>query len=182
VTSKAQILTEDQISQIMCPYVQWSVRLEQAFGLRRKEGLLIRIWDADEGDGLYLRPSATKGGRPRTIPIRMPEQRTLLDALKAWLPSKDSSLIPPHLNYIQQRRRYDRLTREAGLHNLHGLRHHYSQQRLAEETGYVAPVAGGPSRRSMTREQRARDTEARRRVSRELGHNRYQITATYIGT
>jgi hypothetical protein len=179
-TSKAQVLTEEQISKIACPYVQWSVRLEQAFGLRRKEGLLIQMWDADEGDALYLHK--TKGKVPRTIPIRTPEQRALLDALKAWLPSKQSSLIPPHLNYIQQRRRYDRLIREAGLHNLHGLRHAYSQRRFEEEAGFPSPLAGGPHSKDLTKDQRAVNRQARLTVSKELGHHRYSISSTYIGT
>jgi hypothetical protein len=180
--SKAQVITEAQIAQIPDPWVQWSVRLQVAYGLRREEALKIRPWQADQGDHVALQASWCKGGRAREIPITKPEQRQLLDALKMWVPTKRSSLIPAHLTYIEQRRRYDRLTREVGLHHLHGARHAFAQSRLAEETGYDAPVAGGPSRRTMTREERARDTEARRVVSRELGHGRYQIIGNYCGT
>jgi len=34
---------------------------------------------ADQGDRLTLKPSWTKGGKARTIPIRTPEQREVLD-------------------------------------------------------------------------------------------------------
>ena len=47
-----------------------SLRLQQAFGLRREEALKIQPRWADRGEHLHLKASWTKGGRERTVPIR----------------------------------------------------------------------------------------------------------------
>jgi site-specific recombinase XerC len=180
--SKAQILPDGVLDEIADQYLRYSVQLQALFGLRREECLKIRVWQADQGSSLALQASWCKGGRYREVPIRTPEQRALLDTIKGWLPSHTTSMIPPHLNYIQQRQRYDQQTREAGLHNLHGLRHAYAQTRLEEEAGHPAPLAGGPHRKDMMSEQRKRDTQARLQVSKELGHSRLQIIGTYCGS
>ena len=43
------------------------------------------------------------------------------------------------------------------------------------------PAAGGPSAKQLSPEQKAVDREARLTISRELGHEREQITAVYLG-
>jgi integrase len=179
--SKAQTMTPAVLSQIGDPWVRWSVALQIAFGLRMEEALKIHVWESDQGDRLVV-TRGTKGGRDRIVPIRTPAQRDLLDQIKAFVPTKASSLIPAHLAYHTQRDRYVYHTRAVGLTKLHGLRHAYAATRFAEEAGYAAPLAGGLSRKTMTREERQQDTGARRTVSEELGHSRPRITATYIGT
>jgi hypothetical protein len=82
---------------------------------------------------------------------------------------------------VQQLRVYEGNTLRAGLSQMHGLRHAYAQHRYAELTGWQAPAAGGPTARSLTPEQRAMDRQARLTISRELGHEREQITAAYLG-
>jgi len=64
---------------------------------------------------------------------------------------------------------------------MHGLRHAYAQRRYEELTGWRSPVAGGPSSRSLTQEQKEQDREVRLIISRELGHEREQVTAVYLG-
>jgi len=64
---------------------------------------------------------------------------------------------------------------------MHGLRHAYAQQRYEELTGWKSPIAGGPSSKSLTREQRDQDHQARLVISREMGHEREQVTAIYLG-
>jgi hypothetical protein len=64
---------------------------------------------------------------------------------------------------------------------MHGLRHRYAQYRYEALTGWKSPAAGGPSARALTFEQRAQDAWARQTISRELGHERLQITAIYLG-
>lgn len=64
---------------------------------------------------------------------------------------------------------------------MHGLRHHYAQNRYLTLTGWKAPAAGGISSRELTPLQRSQDRIARQIISRELGHERTQITATYLG-
>jgi hypothetical protein len=64
---------------------------------------------------------------------------------------------------------------------MHGLRHRYAQGKYEALTGWPAPAAGGPLTKALSPEQRARDAWARQIVSRELGHERLQITVIYLG-
>ena len=91
------------------------------------------------------------------------------------------SLIPSSRNYIKQLRIYEGHTLRAGLSKMHGLRHAYAQRRYEELTGWKSPAAGGPRSESLSREQRDHDHQARLIISRELGHERNQITAFYLG-
>jgi integrase len=141
----------------------------------------IRVGQADQGAWLALQASWTKGGRARQIPIRTAAQRKLLERIKAFLPTKESSLIPAHLSYVQHLRRYESLTVRAGFHKLHGLRHAYAQERFYELAGFASPAAGGPPREALTAQQREADYEARMLISEELGHGREAITAVYLG-
>jgi hypothetical protein len=64
---------------------------------------------------------------------------------------------------------------------MHGLRHTYAQNRYQELTGWEAPNRGGPLHQQLTSHQKALDQQARLQISRELGHEREQITAVYLG-
>jgi integrase len=134
---------------------------------------------ADRGDHLILKASWTKGGKERTVPVRTAGQRELLD--RAHKLAGRGSLIPGSRNYVQQLRIYEGQTLRAGLSQLHGLRHAYAQQRYEELTGWKAPAAGGPLSKTLTPEQRDQDRGTRLIISRELGHEREQITAVYLG-
>jgi site-specific recombinase XerC len=177
--SKAQNLDDKQLSQISDAYVRLSIRLQAAFGLRREESIKFSPSYAMQGDHIKLKPSWTKGGRARTVPITNDEQRQLLAEVKAL--AKGGSLIPAKLNYVQQLHRYERQLRNAGLTKLHGLRHAYAQRRYLELTGWKAPVVGGPTLKQLNPEQRALDHEARAMISNELGHARAEISAVYLG-
>ena len=178
-TSKAKDLKRDQLALVKDEYVRMSLRLQQAFGLRREEALKIQPRWADRGDQLQLKASWTKGGRERTVPIRTQEQRSLLEQAKRL--AGFGSLIPRGRQYIEQLRIYERHTANAGLSKMHGLRHAYAQQRYRELTGWPAPHAGGPSKKAMTETQQQADQRARLIISSELGHVRAQITAVYVG-
>jgi hypothetical protein len=91
------------------------------------------------------------------------------------------ALIPLNKNYIQQLRIYERHTTLAGLNKLHGLRHQYAQQRYEALTGWKAPAVGGFVKKEMNPEQKEKDLESRLLISKELGHEREQITAVYLG-
>ncbi len=156
-----------------------SLALQQAFGLRREEAIKFQPSYADEGDRVVLKGSWTKGGRPRVVPITTPEQRAVLD--QAHRLARAGSLIPAHKSYIQQRHTYDGQCKTAGLSHMHGLRHHYAQARYQALTGWKAPAAGGPVARALTSAQRLQDSLARQTISRELGHERPEITAVYLG-
>jgi site-specific recombinase XerC len=169
----------DRLARIGDPYIRVSLALQQAFGLRREEAIKFRPSYADQGDRIVLKGSWTKGGRPREVPITTPQQRAVLD--QAHRIAGVGSLIPAHKTYIQQRHTYDGQCKAAGLSHMHGLRHHYAQARYQALTGWKAPAAGGPVARTLTTAQRSQDSLARQTISRELGHERPEITAVYLG-
>jgi integrase len=177
--TKAKSVLEADLAKVRDEHVRMSLALQQAFGLRREEAIKFMPGYADRGDHLILKASWTKGGKERTVPIRSAEQRELLD--RAHKLAGRGSLIPGSRNYVQQLRIYEGQTLRAGLSQLHGLRHAYAQQRFEELTGWKAPAAGGPTSKILTPEQRDQDREARLIISKELGHEREQITAVYLG-
>ena len=63
-----------------------------------------------------------------------------------------------------------------------GLRHAYAQTRYEKLTGWKAPAAGGPTSLALSPspEQKAVDREVRLIISRELGHEREQVTSIYL--
>jgi integrase len=167
------------LDKVNDPCVRMSLTLQQAFGLRREESIKFRPCYADRGDAITLKGSWTKGGRERTVPVTTTEQRAVLD--QAHQLAGAGSLIPAHKTYIQQRHTYDGQCKAAGLSNMHGLRHRYAQRRYEALTGWKAPAAGGLHSRELTPTQRMLDTRARQTISQELGHERTQITAVYLG-
>ena len=177
--TKAQELDQSKLAEITDPNVHLSVRLQAAFGLRREEAIKFNPSYADQGDHIRLKSGWTKGGRPRTMPITNDAQRELLEEAKVL--AKGGALIPPHLKYVQQLRRYERQLRNVGLVKLHGLRHAYAQRRYEELTGWKSPAAGGPASKSLDPDQRALDREVRELLARELGHGRESISAVYLG-
>ncbi len=178
-TSKARTLDGDQLSRVTDPYTAMSLRLQEAFGLRREESIKVRPGWADRGDALHLKASWTKGGRERDVPITNDQQRQVLDEAKAL--AQGGSLIPMQMNYRDQLNRFKAQTARAGMDRVHGLRHAYAQARSLEMTGWKAPAAGGPRSKDLSPEQKKIDREARLAISRELGHEREQITAVYLG-
>ncbi|HNP34887.1 MAG TPA: phage integrase N-terminal domain-containing protein [Woeseiaceae bacterium] len=169
----------DHLEKITDPYVKMSLELQQAFGLRREEAIKIRPRMADKGDTLWLKASWTKGGRARDVPIRNERQREILDRARALAGA--GSLIPADTTYIQQLKRYEGQCIRAGLSRAHRFRHGYAQERYRELTGWEAPAAGGPAKKSLSLDQRAQDISARQTIARELGHGRVEVSAVYLG-
>lgn len=170
---------QDNLVRVTDAYVRISLELQREFGLRREEATKFQPRYADRGDHLRIKGSWTKGGRERVIPITTPEQRPTLD--RAHKLVGEGSLIPVGRTYIEQRHVYDRQCKLADLKHMHGLRHAYAQRRYEALTGWKSPAAGGPSTRSLTPSQRLADFEARQIISRELGHERVEITKVYLG-
>ncbi len=177
--SKAKSVLEADLAKVRDEHVRVSLALQQAFGLRREGAIKFIPSYADQGDHLVLKPSWTKGGKARVIPVRTENQREVLN--RAHRLAGKGSLIPGNRNYRQQLRIYEGHTLRAGLSKMHGLRHAYAQQRFKELTGWKSPAAGGPSSKSLTREQKDQNHQARLIISHELGHEREQITAVYLG-
>lgn len=167
------------LERVNDPHARMSLSLQQAFGLRREESIKFQPSYADCGHCIVLKSSWAKGGRARKVPVTTPEQRTVLN--QAHRLAGMGSLIPPHKTYIQQRHTYDGECKAAGLSHMHGLRHHYAQARYEALTGWKAPSAGGRPTRMLTDAERAQDMSARETISHELGHERIEITAVYLG-
>jgi len=177
--SKAKSVTRPQLDKVRDEHVRMSLELQQAFGLRREEAMKFQPSFADQGDHIVLKPSWTKGGRGRMIPVRSEEQRDVLNRARRL--AGLGSLIPSNRNYVQQMRIYEGNTCRAGLSKMHGLRHAYAQNRYEELTGWKAPAAAGPLTKDLTSEQREIDREVRLQISRELGHDREAVVSAYIG-
>lgn len=177
--SKAKEVTQEQLGRIQDEYVRMSLELQRAFGLRREEAMKFIPSYADQGNHIRLKGSWTKGGRPRTVPVRTEDQREILDRARDLAGS--GSLIPSHRSYVQHLRVYENSTNRAGLSKMHGLRHAYAQERYEELAGWKCPAAGGPDNKSQSPAQREKDLEARLTISWELGHGREQITTVYLG-
>ncbi|ECK2143013.1 integrase [Salmonella enterica subsp. enterica serovar Enteritidis] len=183
--SKAETLAGKDLSTIS-PWVALSLRLQEAFGLRREESMKFRVsWalkgqSPDSISAISLKASWTKGGRPRSIPVLTQEQRQLLAEVRQLAGS--GSLIPPDRSYREHLRVFERETASVGTGHTHGLRHAYAQRRYEELTGRKPPVLGGRSRRAMRRDESRKDDEIRRQISEELGHSRISITSIYLGT
>jgi len=177
--SKAKTVDATDLGKVRDPHVRMSLELQSAFGLRREEAIKFAPSYADQGDHLLLKASWTKGGKARVIPVRTADQRDVLDRTHRL--AGGGSLIPSARNYRQQLGVYERHTANAGLSKLHGLRHRYAQVRYEELTGWKAPAAGGPSARTLDSVQRTLDRQARLTISRELGHEREEISSVYIG-
>jgi len=177
-TSRARTVVPQDLDRVRDPRVRMSLELQQAFGLRREEAIKFIPDYADQGDHVVLKPSWTKGGKARVIPVRTDEQREVLD--RAHVLAGKGSLIPSAKNYRQQLRVYEAETSRAGLSKMHGLRHAYAQKRYEELTGWRPPAVGGPTVRAFTPEQRLVDRQSRLTISLELGHERPQIVAVYL--
>jgi len=177
--SKAVELDAKSLERVTDPYTALSLRLQAAFGLRREESIKFQAAWADRGARIALKPSWTKGSRGREIPVRTPEQRQLLDEAKQF--AGKGSLIPKDRTYVEQLQRFKAQCDVAGIHHVHGHRHHYAQARYKELTGWACPAQGGPRSKQLTPEQKAIDREARLTISSELGHSREQVVSIYIG-
>jgi hypothetical protein len=179
--NRAFTLDSDKLKTIDDPHIQASLLLQSHFGLRREEAMKFRPKLAIKPDLIYLQPSWTKGGRPRSIQITTLEQRHVLEHVARLVKGQDS-LIPAERTYVEHLKRFEYLTTKAGLRNTHGLRHNYAQQRYRTLTGASCPLAGGKRWKEMSGTERETDRAARRQISAELGHARLKITDTYLGS
>ena len=179
VQSKAQYLSLAQLNEISNTNMRLSIELQQEFGLRQEESFKFRPSYADRGSFVELKGSWTKGGRQRSIPMVSHGQRDLIDRIHVV--AGQGSLIPATFSLKQWQSKYKYVLSKIGLRNLHGLRHGYAQRRYRDLTGWESVFAGGPLRKELTPNQREIDVRARLQVSRELGHNRIEITDVYLG-
>ena len=165
--SQSRELTAGELAKVTDPYTRISLKLQAAFGLRREESIKIRPAWADRGDRLALMDTWTKGGREREIPIRTSEQRQVLEQAKQF--AGRGSLIPKTMNYAGQLQRFKAQCMQAGIHKVHGHRHHYAQERYRDLTGRTCPAQGGPKSKQLTAEERDSRSPSARNHYRRAG-------------
>ena len=179
-SDKARKLDYDKVDKLTDLHVRMSVEAQALFGLRREESIKFTPSYADKGDRIVLKGSWCKGGKSREIMITHPKQREWLN--RAHLLCGRGALIPPERNYVEQLAIYEYQTVKVGLRNNHGLRHGWAQWRYKQLTGGLdSPARGGPEPKAMKGFMRMRDLDARRALTRELGHERISVTSVYLG-
>jgi integrase len=163
-----------------------SLRLQDAFGLRREESMKFQPEFALDGQTIEnakyirLKDSWTKGGRPRTIPISNEKQRVELRNAYAVSVKNGGSMIPKEKSYKSHKSNFESVTHGLGIGQTHGLRHGYAQTRYRELMGFDCPALGGS--RLLSADEVVKDKEIRMLVSEELGHSRINITSVYLGS
>lgn len=177
-TNKAKDIDYSKITKLT-KQQRLSIQLQRSFGLRCEESLKIKVSQADKGDKLVLQPSWCKGGRPREIPIRTIEQRSLLNECKLLV--KNESMMNKDTSYVKARGALYKACERAEIKNMHGFRHAYAQERYLELMCAQCPKNNGLVYKEMTAEQKAIDSAARLQISQELGHNRERVTFNYLG-
>lgn len=153
----------EQISEIktaLYEKAEWlglAADMRDKFGLRAKESLLSH--EVNIKGQLIVR--GTKGGRPRALAIRTPEQKELVERIRQYIiDNRQKSLIPSEMSLKQglkaQSNAVSRLggTKANNAHP-HATRHGYAQKRTNE---------------GISREQ----------VSEELGHGRPDVVSHYL--
>lgn len=176
------------------PWVGMQLELCYRFGLRAKEARHFRPHVAVIARELanprdaqhfpdckqFLRVRyGTKGGRPRDIPVKTPEQQELIErALQSVAPghyvgAPGRTAVQNANRFYNVLRRFE-ITKTALGVTAHGLRHQHANDRYEELAGEPSPVRGGAGVGDA-------DGTARMAVSSELGHGRIAITDAYLG-
>lgn len=176
---RAKPLDREKLEQIDDAYVRMSLELQAAFGLRREESIKIVPSLADCGGFIRLEGSWCKGGRVREVPITHPKQREIINKAKGL--AKGGALIPSVDSYKTQLKRYDYQTLKVGMLNNHGHRYAWAQWRYKQLTGFACPYAGGKPKNALKGAEKKADAIARQKLTREMGHERPDITNVYLG-
>lgn len=170
----------------LSPRLHLQMRLMESFGLRFEEAALLRPHESDLEYHLHV-VRGTKGRRPRVVPIEDDAQRALLDEAKAQVGRRDS-MVPRYFTFDRWRGKAKAIARKLGMSkqnntHFHGLRHAWAHRTYEALSGMSPPCAAGADDRPvMMADARARDQDARMRVSEGLGHGRIQVSSIYLGS
>lgn len=181
-SNKSKTLSIGDLERLNNEFLKLSLKLQAEFGLRREESMKFQPKFADRETKIRLKASWCKGGREREIPITKQSQRDLLNEIHEFCRRNGTkSLIPADKKYVQQLKAYEYAMEKEGFLKNHGYRHAYAQQRYFELTGRLSPKQGGKTSRMLSESEKQLDLAARLQISQELGHNREEITAVYLG-
>ena len=159
--------------------------LSLAFGLRKKEQLLMKLWQADKGNALKVEGSVGKGGRFRILTIDESTpygkfQRWSLDEAKKVC-GKYQSLAWAGLDYKQCENRYYHYMKKVGITKLdldivgHDLRAEFAENQ-ALIRGLLPPSLGGTAAQMARPERQAILGE----VSNMMGHDDLHTIGAYF--
>ena len=195
--SGAEVPIEPLIAEV-CAYdahVGAALRLIQAFGLRRKEAVMMRPHacevafeatglpqDRRKADSYLWIRQGSKGGRPRHIPIATTQQEQALAYAREVAGDREAHVSRPGRDLRQNLNRFSYVMRRFGITfrergvTGHGLRHEALVAVWVQATGEAPPVRGGA--------RVARDVEvaARQEIAALAGHSRARAAAAYIGS
>ena len=155
-------------------------------GLRRREALLLDVRLAQRQAASFGRVNVvagTKGGRGKSIDRWVPvsEQAKHVIRIAVATAAGHSKLVPADAALSQWLTRVSRewtqVAAPLGLGSLRELRAAYACDRYQQLTGRPAPAVAG------TRvAEKSADRAARSVLSQELGHNRIDVLAAYVGS
>ncbi len=157
-----------------------------AFGLRKKEMLLIKPWKSDKGSYLEIDDNIAKNGRYRRVELEEGGfgefQRKVLNQAKE-ICKKSESLGWPEYTFKRSERRYYHLMDRLGLNKAqlgvtgHGARAEYAEIKLILE-GITPPTLGGDKHQAS----KAKILEAQIKVAQNMGHNDTHTSGAYYGS
>ena len=161
--------------------------LARTFGLRFREASLLNAKQAlkeAQQSGRINITQGTKGGRgkgsDRWVLVDGNYSIHLLKQV-AEVQGKAKNLIPEKQSYSQWRDHayyhWRTVTQDTDIHGFHDMRAAYACERYETITGSPAPAIAGERQADKTL-----DTQARVILSQELGHNRIDVIAAYIGS
>lgn len=173
------------------------LELQWVLGLRRMEVVMLQPHIAVIPAGLlpidapiaqaYLAclevERGTKGGRLRLVPIISDRQREAIERARRYAEFPCSHLGHPGKSLLQALDKYKNVMSKAGITKKglgvtgHGLRHQFAGDQYFDLAKVPCAIRGGDA---------MADPELLERVllavSRQLGHNRTQITSAYLGS
>lgn len=179
-----QDLIEEIIQDVTkdCEVVGCILRLAWNFGLRVKEGIMMRPAESIRGNWLSVK-RGTKGGRARLVPIETQDQRSVLAwALEIASRSKEGLMLHKKgitldqaMSHFEWIMRKNDLTRKGQGKTAHGLRHQFANDQYEFKTKKASPVRGGGQVEPELL------VGAQKEISEMLGHSRTSITSAYTG-
>jgi integrase len=169
------------------------IAVDAAFGLRIKEGAMVRphvdvVPAAQTGlrnptcEYYLYTHRGTKGGRDRYAPIDSPEKWQAIEYARKVAARAQDSLSDPTRTLAQALRRIHYVLERFGLTKkqlgvtAHGLRHAFACDLYQKTTGAPAPVRGDAPVAPQA------DQAARAIVAEQLGHGRPQSSSFYLGS
>jgi site-specific recombinase XerC len=167
--------------------LQNMLRMQLAFGLRRKEVIRCYPWKADRGTVLRVFEGDAKGTKGRDIPIETAVQRAVLDDIKNKV-RKTKSLKWEYMDdgrvctLKQAEKRYSNYMAALGITKEdlgvtgHGLRAQYAEN-TALILGFVPGTLGGKDNQIDPEDLAVMKTI----TSENLGHHRISVTGAYYG-